>query len=264
MECEQTKNWGPKRWNSEVKVKSEVKRVLIVEDEKEIRQLISIHLKREGFEVDEVGDGELATRYLNEQRYHLVILDWMLPGMSGLEITRWIRSRNDFDRVPILFVTAKVEPEHVATGLDAGADDYLTKPFDTLVLMARVNALVRRNEWLTRRDEADVVPSPSSDILKVGDLQLYADSFEAWLAAEKLDLTRSEFRLLHSLMSNQGRVLSRHKLIEVIQGEGVNVVGRTVDTHVFGLRKKLGDHANLIETIRGVGYRVKFIGGSRD
>lgn len=245
------------RWAPGVKMKTESKRVLVVEDEKEIRQLISIHLKREGFEVEEVGDGELATRCMNSNRYHLVILDWMLPGMSGLEVTRWIRSRNDFDRVPILFVTAKVEPEHIATGLDAGADDYITKPFDTLVLMARVNALVRRNEWLSRKEEVEA-SSQATEVLRAGALQLVPDSFEAWLADEKLDLTRSEFRLLLSLLSHQGRVLSRHKLIEVIQGEGVNVVGRTVDTHVFGLRKKLGDHANLIETIRGVGYRVKF------
>jgi two-component system phosphate regulon response regulator PhoB len=233
------------------------KRVLVVEDEHEIRQLIVLHLKREGYLVDEVADGERATRLLATQNYQLVILDWMLPGMSGLEITRWIRARRELDRLSILFVTAKVEPEHIATGLDAGADDYLPKPFDTLVLMARVNALIRRSQWLS---EAAPKTSPAASRLQAGALEMDSSSFEAYLDGEKMELTRSEFRLLESLLQNQGKVLTREHLIEQIQGEGVNVVGRTVDTHVFGLRKKLGEHANLIETIRGVGYRVRFPG----
>lgn len=238
---------------------SQPKRVLVVEDENEIRQLIVLHLKREGYLVDEVSDGEKATRLIASQSYQLVILDWMLPGMSGLEITRWMRARREFDRIPILFVTAKVEPEHIASGLDAGADDYLNKPFDTLVLMARVNALIRRNQWLS--DIANKAPSQEpvrSSRLQAGALEMDPSSFEAYLDGQKMDLTRSEFRLLESLLENQGKVLTREHLIEEIQGEGVNVVGRTVDTHVFGLRKKLGAHADLIETIRGVGYRVRF------
>lgn len=241
----------------EMNLDSQLKRVLVVEDENEIRQLIVLHLKREGYLVDEVADGEKATRLLSSQNYQLVILDWMLPGMSGLEITRWIRSRRDLDKIPILFVTAKVEPEHIATGLDAGADDYLTKPFDTLVLMARVNALIRRHQWLTEERPKEQADARSSR-LQAGALEMEPSSYEAYLDGEKLDLTRSEFRLLVSLLQNQGKVLTRERLIEEIQGEGVNVVGRTVDTHVFGLRKKLGEHSHLIETIRGVGYRVRF------
>lgn len=230
------------------------KRVLVVEDETEIRQLIVLHLKREGFDVDEIGDGEQARTLLASREYDLVILDWMLPSLSGLELTRWLRKRNPSStHTPILFVTAKTEPEHVATGLDAGADDYIAKPFDTLVLMARVNALLRRQDWLKTQ------PSAPSTRLALGELVLDTQSFEATLAGERMDLTRSEFRLLESLMQNQGKVLSREAIIEEIQGEGVNVVGRTVDTHVFGLRKKLGPYADLIETIRGVGYRVRFI-----
>ena len=127
------------------------KRVLVVEDESEIRQLIVLHLKREGFQVSELGDGELARQALDTGAFDLVVLDWMLPSLSGLELTRWMRKRSPLARVPILFVTAKTEPEHVATGLDAGADDYVNKPFDTLVLMARVNALLRRQDWLLQR-----------------------------------------------------------------------------------------------------------------
>ncbi len=242
-------------------LEAQPKRVLVVEDESEIRQLIVLHLKREGYLVDEVADGERAIRLLSTQTYHLVILDWMLPAMSGLEITRWMRARKELDRVSVLFVTAKVEPEHIASGLDAGADDYLPKPFDTLVLMARVNALIRRNQWLTDVAGQPTAPAAAASTrLQAGALEMDSSSFEAYLDGEKLDLTRSEFRLLESLLQNQGKVLTREHLIEEIQGEGVNVVGRTVDTHVFGLRKKLGVHSDLIETIRGVGYRVRFSG----
>jgi two-component system phosphate regulon response regulator PhoB len=230
------------------------KRVLVVEDETEIRQLIVLHLKREGFAVVEVGDGEEARRVLTTENFNLVVLDWMLPSLSGLELTRWMRKRSALSRVPILFVTAKTEAEHVASGLDAGADDYVTKPFDTLILMARVNALLRRQEWLVAQPE-NVTPTR----LVVGPLSLDTESFEVTLVGQHIDLTRSEFRLLESLLMNQGKVCSRESLIEQIQGEGVNVVGRTVDTHVFGLRKKLGDFADIIETIRGVGYRVRYL-----
>lgn len=232
------------------------KRVLVVEDEGEIRQLIVLHLKREGFEVDEVADGEQARQLVLQNSYDLIVLDWMLPSLSGLELTRWVRKRSQAVKTPILFVTAKTEPEHVATGLDAGADDYLAKPFDTLVLMARVNALLRRQDWLHSRGDADAsLPSQ----LALGELVMDLQSFQVTVSGEPLELTRSEFRLLESLMQNQGKVLSRENLIEQIQGEGVNVVGRTVDTHVFGLRKKLGAYADVIETIRGVGYRVRYL-----
>lgn len=227
-------------------------RVLVVEDEFEIQQLIALHLRRQGFDVQEVGDGEAAREKMSQSDFDLAILDWMLPGLSGLEVTRWMRSQPKLSTVPILFVTAKTEPEHIATGLDAGADDYIAKPFDTLVLMARVNALLRRKNWLEKTVEA-------SDLVRVGELSLNPATYECVLSDEKLDLTRSEFRLLEALMRNQGRVLSRESLIEQIQGENVNVVGRTVDTHVFGLRKKLNQYADMIETIRGVGYRVKYL-----
>lgn len=232
------------------------KRILVVEDETEIRRLIVLHLQREGFEVDQTGDGEEARQWLTTKDYDLAVFDWMLPSLSGLELTRWMRKRNQLGHVPVLFVTAKTEPEHIAAGLDAGADDYLSKPFDTLVLMARVNALLRRREWLEARN----APSESS-VLTLGPLSMNTQTYEVTLAGEPMELTRSEFRLLETLMMNQGKVLSRENLIGEIQGEGVNVVGRTVDTHVFGLRKKMGELGDLIETIRGVGYRVRYLPG---
>lgn len=233
------------------------KRVLVVEDETEIRELVALHLRREGYLVDDLGSGDLARSQMSKQDYDLVILDWMLPGLSGLELTRWMRANPKLNQVPILFVTAKTEPEHVAAGLDAGADDYLAKPFDTLVLMARVNALMRRKVWVEKNQSQE--PTNASNIVKIGELKLDSDAFEVHLRDEKLDLTKSEFKLLEALMMSQGKVLTRKNLIELIQGDGVNVVGRTVDTHVFGLRKKIKDHSDLIETIRGVGYRVKLL-----
>lgn len=232
------------------------KRVLVVEDETEIRELIALHLRREGFLVDDVASGDLGRNQLSKQPYDLVILDWMVPGLNGLELTRWIRSQEKFQQLPILFVTAKAEPEHIATGLDAGADDYLTKPFDTLVLMARVNALMRRRVWLGGQTAKT---GAAAHTVIIGELKLNSDAFEVYLREEKLDLTKSEFKLLEALMLSQGKVLTRKNLIELIQGDGVNVVGRTVDTHVFGLRKKMKDHSELIETIRGVGYRVRLL-----
>ena len=230
------------------------RRVLVVEDEPEIRQLIVLHLRREGFEVDEVGCGGQARQLIETRPYNLILLDWMVPNMNGLELTQWARRRPDLGIVPILFVTARTEPEYIAEGLDAGADDYLTKPFDPLVLAARVKALLRRHEWLRTTEMAPT----AVDLVTVGALKLNRVTYDVTLDDQPLELTRSEFRLLESLMSNQGKVLSRESLIGEIQGENVNVVGRTVDTHVFGLRKKLGRHAELIETIRGIGYRVRY------
>lgn len=231
------------------------KRVLVIEDEQEIRQLIALHLKREGFAVQECGDGEVAMQMIQRDKFDLLVVDWMLPSMSGLEIVRWIRKGAAHSRIPVLFVTAKAQPEQVAMALDGGADDYVTKPFDTLVLMARVNALLRRRQWL---DEKAVSAGASSKIT-FGDLILDIASHEASLRHVKLDLTRSEFRLLQLLLENQGKVLSRQAIVNNIQGESVHVVGRTVDTHVFGLRKKLADYGDIVETIRGVGYRVRYL-----
>lgn len=231
------------------------KNILVVEDESEIRRLIVLHLQREGFGVDQCGDGDQARELLAKKKYDLAVLDWMLPMMSGLELTRWLRKTESGAPTPILFVTAKAEAENIAAGLDAGADDYLTKPFDTMVLMARVNALLRRQEWLSERSS----PTAAAGILTLGPLSMNTQTYEVTLAGQPLELTRSEFRLLETLMLGQGKVLSRESLIGEIQGEGVNVVGRTVDTHVFGLRKKMGEHGEIIETIRGVGYRVRIL-----
>ena len=224
---------------------SQPKRILVVEDENEIRQLIVLHLKREGYLVDEVADGERATRLLTTQNYQLVILDWMLPGMSGLEITRWMRSRKELERTSVLFVTAKVEPEHIATGLDAGADDYLVKPYAFAELIARVGALLRRAS-----------PQLVASVLKAGDLELDRQSHRVRRAGREVHLGPTEYRLLEHLMRHPGRVYSREQLLDGVWGNDVYVDERTVDVHVGRLRKAInrGRSADPIRTVRGAGY----------
>ena len=229
----------------------EKSKVLLVEDEADVRELMLLHLKREGLEATAVENGEEALRLLQANRYSLVVLDWMLPGLSGLEICKRIRIQNvggNGANTPILMVTARADTADIVIGLEMGADDYITKPFDIPVFLARVRSLIRRSQTSQQ---------VTSQRFQVGNLMLDVDSHRVTCSAQELDLTPSEFKLLAALMSNQGRVLSRERLIDLVQGQGVAVVDRAIDTHIFGLRKKLGDCADVVETIRGVGYRVR-------
>ncbi|MCM2324507.1 MAG: response regulator transcription factor [Oligoflexia bacterium] len=220
-------------------------RVLIVEDERDIRELIGVQVKREGYACDAVESGEEGLAALKRQTYDLVILDWMLPGLSGTEICRRIRAEDSV--LPVLMVTARAGTADVVAGLEAGADDYLVKPFAVAILIARIRALLRRKESAT---------GPSG-ILRLGRLELDQRKHEVRSDGQSLELTASEFKLLVALMRNEGRVLSREKLIDLVQGEEVFVTQRSIDTHVFGLRKKLGSSGGFIETVRGVGYRIR-------
>lgn len=231
-------------------------RLLVVEDENEIRDLIVLHLKRDGHAVDAVGSVEEAVSLLDANKYSLVVLDWMLPGASGIELARRLRAKADRDDLAILMVTARAEATDIVAGLEAGADDYLSKPFEPQVLIARTRALLRRH----RRPAAGAAGAGSAEqteSFQIGNLSIDAATYEVKCSGELIALTPSEFKLLQTLAQNRGRVLTRESLIQHVQGEGVSVVGRTVDTHVFGLRKKLGDCADVIETVRGIGYRVK-------
>ncbi len=227
---------------------SENNRVLVVEDEKDIADLMVLHLKREGLEVDCVDNGEEALKMIPQKSYDLLVVDWMLPGLSGLELCKKLRNDGALSsQVPILMVTARAQSTDIVVGLEMGADDYLTKPFDVSVLLARVRALLRR---------AQIAKENENAVLQVGELRMDMDKHQVICAGEETILTPSEFKLLHALMRNRGRVLTRERLIDLVQGEGVTVIDRAIDTHVFGLRKKLGECSNLVETIRGVGYRI--------
>jgi two-component system phosphate regulon response regulator PhoB len=220
-------------------------RILVVEDEADIRQLIQMHLSREGMSVQVAENGEIGLKLLEESAFDLAVLDWMLPGLSGLDICRKIAGS-----LPVLMVTARADTSDIVLGLEVGADDYITKPFEIPIFLARVRALLRRSKSLASG-------KLTGDWLELEGLRMNVAEHKALLNGEELKLTASEFKLLSSLLESQGKVLSRDRLIRLVQGADVNVTDRTIDTHVFGLRKKLGASADLIETIRGVGYRVK-------
>lgn len=220
-------------------------RILVAEDDGDIRDLITLHLSREGHTVEECADGDTAMEKIRSGDYRLLILDWMLPGKSGLDIIRETRKIPVHEDTGILMVTAKSANSDLILGLESGADDYLIKPFEVSVLMARARAVLRRSD---KRD--------AGKKHALGSLEIDEASHEARCSGEALQLTPYEFKLLLTLVRNKGRVLTRDKLIQEVQGEGVAVVERAIDTHVFGLRKKLGPCSELLETVRGVGYRV--------
>jgi DNA-binding response OmpR family regulator len=250
----------------------ETNHILVVEDEGDVRDLVAIHLKRAGHKVTAVSSveearGAVAAResIASGSKFDIFVLDWMLPGASGVEFLKEIRRKGPRDHTAVLMLTAKGDSKDIVEGLDAGADDYLVKPFDSAVLLARVRALSRRlanQSTLTPDVALDAVAEggqqkPRFEELRLGGLSLFPETYEVKCGVDPISLTPSEFKLLLALAKSQGRVLTRDSLISQVQGDGVSVVGRTVDTHVFGLRKKLGECADVIETVRGVGYRVK-------
>lgn len=242
-------------------------RILVIEDETEIRELIVLHLERAGYEVQSAATAEEGESLLSHQSFSLIVLDWMLPGKSGPQVAGAVRKNPKTSDVSILMVTAKAATDDVVAGLEAGADDYLTKPFEPSVLLARVKALLRRQvrggvatllgEKPQEKPHEKTAALIKEAEVRLGGLVLNPETYDVRCGNDPISLTPSEFKLLLALAHNRGRVLTRNSLIDHVQGEGVAVVGRTVDTHVFGLRKKLGACADVIETVRGIGYRVK-------
>lgn len=227
--------------------------ILVIEDEPDVCELMTLQLSREGFNSVAAIDGEEGLKKVQNEDFQLIILDWMLPKLNGLEIIRVIRQTMK-QEVPVLMVTARAEAADIVLGLESGADDYLTKPFEVPVFLARVRALLRRG--LASKSE-----NRTSDKILLGNLELDVGAHEVHCHGEHVDLTASEFNLLLALAKNQGRVLTRDKLIDMIRGIDISIVSRAIDTHVFGLRKKLGPCADVIETVRGVGYRIKITEG---
>ena len=232
--------------------------ILVVEDELDIQSLMCLHLSREGYRVSSATTGKLAyNMLLKEASYQLVILDWMIPEISGLELLKWMRNTSPvYKTVPVLFVTAKSDPEDIVMGLEAGADDYITKPFDFAVFKARVHNLIKRLKFI---DAFVKEGKEREQSFKLGDMTVDIGAHKVFIKNEEIVLTFSEFRLLEILLRNQGKALSRKQMINFIQGEEINVTGRTVDTHISILRKKIGPYGRFIETVRGIGYRIGFI-----
>lgn len=222
-------------------------RAAVVEDDVAIARLLKIHLAEAGFEVEVFHDAEAAFLDLQKTNRDLCLVDWMLPRIQGIDFIKRVRAQNQ--KIKLMMVTAKTDAESIVQGLEAGADDYLTKPFDARVLIARVRNLMRRRQF-------EKGPQLVADHVSIDGMTIHYTKHFVNYNGSDIHLTLSEFKLLASLFKAQGQVLTREQLIERIQGEDVSVTGRTIDTHVFALRKKMGKWATHIETIRGVGYRI--------
>jgi DNA-binding response OmpR family regulator len=232
--------------------------ILLVEDEASLGSLVARELEAAGYRVRHALDGPSALDLFAEEAPDLVILDWMLPGLDGLEVLRRLRQTSP---VPVLMLTARAEEIDRVIGLEVGADDYLTKPFGTRELVARVRALLRRQERLQETLTAD--RSEGTEALRFGSLELDPTAHHARLDGMPLDLTRTEFSLLHLLLRNRGRAFSRAYLHEAAWGEPSIEGDRSVDNAVLRLRKKLGALGDAIETVWGVGYRLAAAPGSQ-
>ncbi|MCL2624692.1 MAG: response regulator transcription factor [Planctomycetaceae bacterium] len=221
------------------------KSILIIEDEADIREMVRLRLKKEGHDVLVADSGEAGLAVALERRPDLILLDLMLPVMSGFEVLRKIKIERTVARTPVIIVSARGEESDVVVGLELGADDYVTKPFNMAVLIARVNAQLRR---IVSAEET------AENLIVTGLVRIDVTGYKAFLGDEPLALTKTEFHLLYELVCAKGRVLTRNQLIERAIGD-VYVTDRTIDVHLASLRNKLGDSRGLIETVRGVGYR---------
>lgn len=221
--------------------------VLVVEDEPAIQELIAYNLKQAGHHPLSAGSAEQALKLVQEALPDLVLLDWMLPGLSGIELARRLRADRRTKSVPIIMLTARGDEQDKLAGLDTGADDYITKPFSPRELNARVKAVLRRR-----------APQMTDDLVQVGDLKLDPTTHRVSAHGEQVHLGPTEFRLLHFLMTHPERVHSRTQLLDQVWGDHVFVEERTVDVHIRRLRKALEacrqDH--LVQTVRGTGYRM--------
>ncbi|HBV99933.1 MAG TPA: DNA-binding response regulator [Bacteroidetes bacterium] len=221
------------------------KSILVVDDEHDLLDLLEYNLKKEGFKVYLADNGEKGINLAQKHQPDLVLLDVMMPEMSGFEVCEALRQDADIKRLPIIFLTAKDDEASEVEGLTIGADDYITKPISTVKLVTRIKALLRRYE------ETEEV----EDQLRAHDLVIDRDRYIVVRGAEEFQLPRKEFELLYFLMSRQGKVLDRQTLLNKVWGDNIYVVDRTVDVHIRKIREKLGE--GYIETIKGVGYRFR-------
>jgi len=222
-------------------------RILIIEDDRSLAEVVNYNLEQEGYEVIVAHDGQDGLYQAQLKTPDLVLLDLMLPVMDGLEVCRRLRARSETQHVLIVMLTAKSEETDQVVGFSLGADDYVTKPFNVKVLLERIKALLRRGQGGASEQELIVHQGVTID----------RRSFRATAGDTPLPLTRSEFRLLDALIRQAGRAFSRAELIDAALGDDAYVMERTIDVHIRALRKKLGDYADVIETVRGIGYRFR-------
>ncbi len=224
-------------------------RILVVDDEEDLLELVNYNLTKEGYRVGCVASGEEALDETRKNLPDLVVLDLLLPSIDGLEICRLLKNDSRTAHIPILMLTAKGEESDMVSGLELGADDYMTKPFSPRVLLARIRALLRR---VKAKDSA-----AEQGTIRVHELVIHPGRHEVLLSGRPGDLTFTEFRLLHFLARKPGWAFTRSQIVDAVKGEDYPVTERSVDVQVAGLRKKLGEYGQYIETVRGVGYRFK-------
>jgi two-component system alkaline phosphatase synthesis response regulator PhoP len=227
-------------------------RVLVVDDERDILELVKYNLTKDGFSVTCVQTGEDALREARTRPPGILVLDLMLPGLDGLEVCRILRNDAKTQHIPILILSAKGEESDVVTGLELGAADYVTKPFSPRVLLARVRAVLRRER------DGEAISTP----IELGGVAIHPGRFEVLVDGKPVDLTASEFRILHYLARRPGWVFTRQQIVDAAQGEDSYlsdrfVTDRSVDVHMVSLRRKLGSAGSMVETVRGVGYRLR-------
>lgn len=222
--------------------------ILVIDDEEDIRELIRYNLQKEGFKVIGAASGEEGLTLVKNARPDLVILDLMLPGVGGLMVCRQLKGDAALKDIPIIMVSALGDEPTIVSGLELGADDYISKPFSPKVLVARVKSVLRRG----KSPQPDV-----NSIVQHEDLVVNPLRREVYIADTPVELTNTEFKLLHFLMRRPGLVFTRDQIVDGVHGDDYPVTDRSVDVQVVGLRKKLGDYGACIETVRGVGYRFK-------
>ena len=227
------------------------KNILIVEDEENILELIKYNLSKEGYSVDGISSGEKALRAVNSKEIQpdLIILDLMLPDLDGLEVCKRLKNGQSTSHIPVVMLTAKGEESDIITGLELGADDYITKPFSPKVLIARIRTILRREVQKSNTD--------SLEVIKIEDLIINPGRHEVSIKGMPIKLTSTEFQALYFLANKAGWVFTRYQIIGSVHGEEHDVTDRSIDVMIAGLRKKLGSYCDYIETVHGVGYRFK-------
>ncbi len=221
--------------------------IIVVEDEPDIREIMLYNLRREGYEAEGFESGSEGLEAIRAKQPNLVILDLMLPGMDGLTVCQQVRAEAAIKATPIIIVSAKEEESDVVIGLGLGADDYVPKPFSPRELLARVKAVLRRSQQADQGDQHERVV--------IGDLIIDLEKHNVTIDGQLVKLTATEFKLLYQLASHPGRAYTREQLLNRVVGDGVVVVDRNIDVHIRAVRKKIGNYADHIQTVRGVGYR---------
>lgn len=230
-------------------MRDERQTVLIVEDEDDIRELVRYNLERERFGIIEAASGEAGLAAAIKKKPDLILLDLMLPGKDGLQICRELKQSEITRAIPVVMLTAKGEESDIVAGLELGAEDYIVKPFSPKVLVARVKAVLRRS--------AAVAEPSAADVLRIADLVIHPGRHEVLVKGRAVDLTASEFSILHLLARRPGWVFTRYQIVDAVHGEDYPVTERSVDVQIVGLRKKLQKAGEYIETVRGIGYRFR-------